>query len=89
MLVKSLQWIATHTPVEIVAKLNLSDQDEINSLLLTLRKYPHAFSTDGKFSTSQLKETEIFFQKSNAENPKAQNFHIENIINDKWAGRLK
>ena len=89
MMVKSLQWIAKHTPEDIVDKLKVSDVEERNSLLLALRKYPHAFSRDGKFSSSQLKETEVFFRKTSEDNAKAQSLKIESIINDRWAGRSK
>ena len=89
MMVKSLQWIAKHTPEDIVDKLKVSDVEERNSLLLALRKYPHAFSRDGKFSNSQLKETEVFFRKTSEDNAMAQRLKIESIINDRWAGRSK
>jgi NitT/TauT family transport system substrate-binding protein len=87
MMVKSLQWIAKHKPEEIVDKLNVGDAEERSSLLLALRKYPRAFSRDGRFSSSQLKETEIFFHKTSEGNAKAQSLKIESIINDKWVGR--
>lgn len=89
MLVKSLRWIASHKPEEVVDKLNVTDPEERASLLLALSKYPHAFSRDGRFSSSQLKETELFFRNSNEGNAKAQNLQIESIINDQWAGRDK
>lgn len=89
MMVKSLQWIAKHKPEEVVDKLKVTDPEERTSLLLALRKYPRAFSRDGRFSTSQLKETEVFFHKTSEGNAKAQSLQIESIINDKWAGRSK
>jgi ABC-type nitrate/sulfonate/bicarbonate transport system substrate-binding protein len=89
ILVKSLQWIARHKPEEVVDQLKVSDPKERASLLLALRKYPHIYSRDGKFSTSQLKETELFFRQSNVGNAKAQSLQIESIINDKWAGRTQ
>ncbi len=87
MLVKSLQWIAQHKPEQLVDKLKVTDPAERASLLLALRKYPHAFSRDGKFSGSQLKETEIFFRKTSEGNATAQSLQIEKFINDTWAGR--
>lgn len=87
MMVKSLQWIAKHKPEDVVDILKVTDPEERTSLLLALRKYPHAFSRDGKFSSSQLNETEIFFRKTSSGNVKAQSLKIENLINDKWAGR--
>jgi NitT/TauT family transport system substrate-binding protein len=87
MMVQSLQWIASHKPEEVVDKLKVSDPEERASMLLALRKYPRAFSRDGKFSSSQLKETETFFHKTSEGNAKAQSLQIESIINDKWSGR--
>jgi NitT/TauT family transport system substrate-binding protein len=87
MMVKSLHWIAKHTPEEVVDKLKVIDPEERASLLLALRKYPRVFSRDGRFSASQLKETEVFFRKTSEGSAKAQSLHIESIINDKWAGR--
>jgi len=87
MMVKSLQWIASHKPEQLVDKLKVDDPEERTSLLLALRRYPHAFSRDGKFSSSQLKDTQIFFHKTSEGNAKAQSLQIENLINDTWAGR--
>lgn len=89
MMVKSLQWIARHKPEEVVEKLGVTDPEERTSLLLALRKYPQAFSRDGSFSSSQLKETEIFFHKTSEGNDKAKSLKIESIVNDKWSGRKK
>ncbi|MEI7843722.1 MAG: ABC transporter substrate-binding protein [Gallionellaceae bacterium] len=72
MMAKSLAWIANHQPAEIVDRLKITDPEERASLLLSLKKYPHAFSRDGRFSTEQLKETELFFHSTNKDNAKAQ-----------------
>lgn len=87
MMVKSLKWIATHTPEEVVDRLKVTDSEERASLLLALKKYSHAFSHDGKFSSSQLRETETFFHKTSEGNPKAQSLPIESIIDARWSGR--
>ncbi|MDD5328790.1 MAG: ABC transporter substrate-binding protein [Sulfuricella sp.] len=87
MLRETLQWMASHTPEEIVAKLGVTNPDERNSLLVSLKKYPHAFSKDGRFSTRQLKETELFFRTTSEGNARAQALRIESMIDDRWAGR--
>lgn len=89
MMAKSLRWIAAHTPEEVVDALQVTDPAERTSLLRALRKYPHAYSRDGKFSTHQLKETELFFRKTNEGNANAQRLQIESIIDDSWAGRIQ
>ena len=89
MLRKTLEWMANHTPEEIVDVLGVTDGEERQSLLVTLKKYPHTFSKDGRFSTRQLQETELFFRTTNEGNPTAQALHIESMVNDRWAGRRK
>lgn len=86
---KSLRWIAEHRPEEVVDKLQVTDPDERASLLLALRKYPHAFSRDGRFVTRQLQDTELFFHKTSAGDAKAQDLRIDSIIDDRWAGRSR
>jgi NitT/TauT family transport system substrate-binding protein len=87
MMARSLQWISKHTAEELVDKLKVTDPAERASLLLALGKYPHAFSRDGKFSSHQLGETQLFYRQTNTGNAKAQSLQIESIINDQWAGR--
>lgn len=87
ILQRTLQWIATHTPEEFAAKLDLKTDQDRTRLAALFRKYPRQYSTDGKFSTAQLKETEVFFQSSQASNPAARSLDIESMINDRWAGR--
>lgn len=89
MLTRSLQWIAQHSPDELVARLKIEDAEERDALLRALKQYPRAFSKDGKFSTAQLKSTEQFFHATNADNPQALTIKVESIINDRWAGRKK
>lgn len=87
MLQKTLQWIASHKPEELVDKLEINDPEVRHGLLLSLKKYPNVFSRDGKFSTRQLEETEKFFHSSSEGNPAAQALILETMVMDKWAGR--
>jgi len=84
---RTLKWMSTHSPEEIVDKLDIATPDERNRLVSLLKKYPRQYSTDGKFSTRQLAETEIFFIDSQAGNPAAESFRIETMVVDRWAGR--
>ncbi|MDD5242015.1 MAG: ABC transporter substrate-binding protein [Sulfuricella sp.] len=84
---KTLKWIASHRPEEVVEKLEITDPDERDALLFSLKKYPAAFSKDGKFSTSQLEDTDLFFHAGNKQDIKASVLQIEHMVNDKWAGR--
>lgn len=89
MIKKSLAWIASHTPEQLVDILGIKDTDERSAMLLALKKYPRVFSRDGKFSTEQLKQTDIFFHGSLEKGAVGKKPGIEQILDDRWAGRIK
>ncbi|MEN8261375.1 MAG: ABC transporter substrate-binding protein [Pseudomonadota bacterium] len=89
MVKKSLAWIAGHTPEQVADILGIKDTEERNALLVSLRKYPNSFSRDGKFSSAQLKETEVFFRSSLDEGSAGHLLSIEEMLDDRWAGRGK
>jgi NitT/TauT family transport system substrate-binding protein len=84
---KSLAWIASHTAEEIVDVLGVVDPEERNSLILSLKKYPRAFSREGRFSTAQLKETDQFFHSGLEVNDPGLTLSVESMVNDQWSGR--
>lgn len=91
MVKKSLAWITSHTPEQVADVLGVTEPDERGALVLSLRAYPRAFNSDGKFSTAQLGETDIFFHGSLADDtpgatPGAK-LGVEQMIDDRWAGR--
>ncbi|MBF0614533.1 MAG: ABC transporter substrate-binding protein [Magnetococcales bacterium] len=81
---RSLRWIATHTPEELLDRLALLPSEEQTQLLLCLKKYPRLFSPDGAFSQKQITETNRFFH---AGNPETLHIRMEDLINAQWAGR--
>jgi len=89
MVKKSLAWIASHTPEQLVDVLGIKDAEERASLIQSLKKYPQAFSRDGKFSTAQLKETDLFFHNGLEAGAAGQRLSLENMLDDRWAGRGK
>ncbi|MEN6628730.1 MAG: ABC transporter substrate-binding protein [Sulfuricella sp.] len=89
MLKKSLVWIASHTPEQVVDALGVSDPEERNALLLSLKNYPRAFSRDGKFSAAQLKETNDFFHGDPDSSAAAKALKVESMIDARWAGQGK
>lgn len=86
---KTLQWMSSHSAEDIVKALGVENPEERAALLASLKKYPHAFSDEGKFSSAQLKETEVFFHSTSSDNPKAMALRIESMVDDRWAGRGK
>lgn len=89
MLQATLRWMASHRPEEILDKLEVTDAEERSALLLCLKKYPRAYSHDGRFSAAQLAETDRFFHATNAGNAKAQALGIAGMVDSRWAGQGK
>ena len=84
---RTLDWLARNPPQTIVATAGLSYAPESKYLVEVLKKYPRQYSKDGKFSTAQLRETELFFHASQSSNPAARDLKIESMIDDRWSGR--
>jgi NitT/TauT family transport system substrate-binding protein len=84
---RTLQWMATHSSEEILDKLEISSPDKRKQLISLFNKYPRQYSIDGKFSSRQLRETEIFFIDSQNGNLSAEAFRIESMVYDRWVGR--
>jgi len=84
---RTLRWIATHTPEQIVGALEIRDPQEKAALLAALHTYKRLYSPDGRLSSKQLRETELFFHKTAGDNPAAQRVRLEPMVLDKWAGR--
>jgi len=84
---RTLQWVASHSPEQIADALGIADKEERAAMIASLKKYPHLFSKDGRLSTKQLKETELFFHSTSEGNAAAQALKAENMVADKWAGK--
>ncbi|MBF0135620.1 MAG: ABC transporter substrate-binding protein [Magnetococcus sp. DMHC-1] len=80
---RSLTWIASHTPDELVAQLQILDPRERDMLRLCLQKYPRLFSKDGQFKKEQIDDTRKFFSNANPHEPLV---NIENLIDGRWVG---
>lgn len=83
---RTLQWMATHTPEQIVEQAGIRDPEERRFFLAVLKKYPRQYSLDGRFSTRQLQQTEVFFRESQA-SPAARALAVESMVVDRFAGR--
>ncbi|MFA7240355.1 MAG: ABC transporter substrate-binding protein [Sulfuricellaceae bacterium] len=83
---RTLQWVAAHTPEQIVDALDIADKEERAALIAGLKKYPNLYSKDGRLSARQLRETGLFFHGASEGNAAAQALKIEIMIADKWAG---
>ena len=83
MIRHTLQWMAAHSPEEIVAALELDDADARASLIDALHRYPRLYSPDGRFSDHQIDETDRFFIAAEGDH----GVRFEHMIDDRWAGR--
>ena len=82
-----LDWLAKTDSADIVKTAGQAGTPEGEIAAKVLKKYPRQYSTDGKFSTQQLRQTEIFFHESQAHNPAARQLKLESMVVDRWAGR--
>lgn len=81
---RTLQWLAAHTPEQIVTALEIPDLEARAALLKALQQYPQLYSPDGRFSARQIAETDAFFKAvGQAERP----VDFDAMIEARWAGR--
>lgn len=81
-----LEWMSTHTPDQIADQIGLKGNDRA-SFITVSKTYPRQYSRDAKFSSKQLAETDIFFHASETGNELAQNYSVNRMVIDVWAGR--
>lgn len=84
---RTLQWMASHSPEQIVAALGIADPEEKAALLASLKKYPRLYSRDGRLSARQLRETERFFHSTSEGNAAAQALKVGVMVANAWAGK--
>ncbi|MEN9628739.1 MAG: hypothetical protein RJA10_1966 [Pseudomonadota bacterium] len=83
---RALAWRLAQGPDAVVAQLGQTGA-AAEAFATMLRQYPRQFSSDGRFSTAQLAETELFFRESLDNSPEARALRIESMVVDRWAGR--
>ena len=81
---RTLAWMASHTPDEIVAALQIDDEATRRSLLQALRQYARLYSPDGKLSDRQIRETDIFYASTEGNGRRVM---LGDMVHDRWAGR--
>lgn len=84
MIRRTLAWIATHTPEEIVDALQVGDAATRASLLGALRQYPRLYSTDGRLSDRQMEETRLFYAATEGG---ARPVVLGDVLDTSFAGR--
>ena len=85
MLQRSLQWMASAKPQDIVGKLSLDGPAERNELLAILARYPTIFSRDGRFPAQIIAATAALLQAlGSIENAT----EVERLIDTRWVGQV-
>lgn len=85
--VRSLRWIASN-PIETMADaLQLPAGVEREAFLLVRRRFARMFSTDGKFSHAQLRQTALFARASSPEHHALKSYDLDSMVMDRWVGR--
>lgn len=80
---RTLEWMASHTPEQIVTALELSDAGTREALVRSLRQYPRHYNPDARFSKHQLRETEIFYAATEGAR---QPVDLRTVVDARWAG---
>lgn len=84
MLQRTLQWMARHTPEEIVAALTIEDAAMRAALVAALHRHPRAFSPDGTFSMAQIAKTDQFYAATEGHR---RAMTLEVMLDDRFVGR--
>jgi NitT/TauT family transport system substrate-binding protein len=83
---RTLAELARRTPEDLAAVLDLHGAPR-KAFITVFRKYPRQYSRDGKFSTAQLRDTEIFYRASVPGDASAKRLAVESMLVDRWSGR--
>jgi len=84
---RCLRWIAGHSAEAMADALQLPAGVEREAFLLVRRRFARMFSTDGKFSNAQLRQTELFTRASSPEHLALKSYELDSMILDRWVGR--
>ncbi|MEW6677807.1 MAG: ABC transporter substrate-binding protein [Pseudomonadota bacterium] len=82
-LIRTLRWMQTHSPNDIVDRLGISDTKARNAMILALEKNKTMFSPDGVFSEEQLRGTATLMQRIHTL-PSAPD--LTGLIAPQWVG---
>ena len=63
--------------------MEIADDAARRSLLQSLRQYPRLYSPDAKFSTRQMRETDLFFAATEGS---GRRLTLDSMTDDRWAG---
>lgn len=85
MLKRSLHWIHSNQPADIVARLGVEDVELGQDLASAIKRIPNLFSPDGRFKPAEVEASRQFLAETNAPLPPGVN--IQGLIADKWVNQ--
>jgi NitT/TauT family transport system substrate-binding protein len=85
MLQRSLKWIHSNKPADIVARLGIQDAELASDLVDPIKQMPNLYSPDGRFKDSELEATRAFLVASGS--PLPAGMDIRGLIADQWVKR--
>ncbi len=83
----ALAWVHTNAPDRVAETIGTAPGGERQHLARLLRENPRMYTKDARFSTRQLRDTEVFFRASTPGNAAAQALAVDSMVLDQWAGR--
>jgi NitT/TauT family transport system substrate-binding protein len=83
----ALAWVHANAPDRVAELIGTAPGSERQHLARLLRDNPRMYTPDARFSTRQLRDTEVFFRASTPGNAAAQALAVESMVQDRWAGR--
>lgn len=86
MVQRTLAWRQSRPPEAVVSALGLTGA-EAAAFGALLAAHPQLYSADGRFSTAQLAQTEVFFRESAGLSAETQAYQLASMVLDRWAGR--
>jgi NitT/TauT family transport system substrate-binding protein len=83
----ALAWVHANAPERVAEMIGTAPGSERQHLTRLLRENPRMYTSDARFSTRQLRDTEVFFRASTPGNAAAQALAVDSMVLDRWAGR--
>lgn len=85
MLKRSLKWVTSNKPADIVAKLGVEDDELAHDLASPIKRIPTLFSPDGRFKPAEVEASRQFLVETGLALPAGMS--IRDLIADKWVNQ--
>lgn len=83
---RTLEWIARHTPEQIVDALDIRDDAVRKTLITLLQRHKDIYSPDGAFTEEQIRTTEAFYRANHPPGAPGARFDFSALVEPRFAG---